>query len=171
MGASVGLGVWLARRHWRWGVCAVALNLLLSIAVMHARDLPVLRSHLPADGRDLHARVSGWRQLATALQPLFDARGRPVLLSSERTLLAQMGYYLNPRPYPVRAYDADGVIDHHYELIGRDLPLPPSAVWVGSEAVPDALALKYRHVEALPAVRMRTPQGLEREVQMAWLRQ
>ena len=129
---SVLLALWLAvpqRRRWLWAV--LGTNVLLMLALLHYRDIgPRIGIKPSRSGNDLYARVLGWRELGHALQPIVDANGGLPVLASDRVLLSELTYYLQPRPYPMAALDTDGVIDNQYELTTQQHGLPREALWI-----------------------------------------
>lgn len=151
---SVLVGMWLAQpQRSKWLAAALVLNVALTLAVMHARDIAP-HFGVQAHKVNIFSRVEGWRELGAALQPVVGARAGVPVLASDRHLLSLLGYYLSPSPYPVRALDVDGRISHHYDLLARQHGLPQAALWVDDpqRPVPPQLAQHYSQLHELGVV-------------------
>lgn len=136
---SVWLALWLDGRKpvWMWSV--ILLNFVLQLGILHYRDIGAKLGHPPSrNGKDLYARVLGWRELGRALQPITEAQGGLPILTGDRMLLAELSYYLQPRPYPMDALDTDGQINNQFEMDTARRGLPQEALWVEFPAGMDA---------------------------------
>ena len=61
--------------------------------------------------------MSGWREAVWAVQPIVRADPQRLVVSNSRLLLANFHYYSSsPRPR-IRAWNSNGQIDNHYELV------------------------------------------------------
>lgn len=182
VGGSVLLGCWLTALEKRnvFGL-AITLNLILMLGVLHYRDVAKwLGKPVPNQGRDVYARVIGWRELGASMTQLVQREGALPILSNDRTLLAQMAFYVQPSPYTVDALDDDGHINNQYEMTTRARGLPKDAYWVvfnagqnGDETVRSGdeiasyaplHAAGYTPVEDLGVVRVRRMDGPPRSV-------
>ena len=183
---SVWLALWLEGRKpaWMWSV--ILLNFVLQLGVLHYRDIGAKLGHPPSrSGNDLYARVLGWRELGRALQPITQEQGGLPILSSDRMLLAELTYYVQPHPYPVAALDVDGRITNQFEMDTARRGLPQEALWVefvggqdGSHteandsvvAEPAVLTKNYEHVEELGVIRVQRMDAPARAVQVVRVR-
>ena len=182
VGGSLLLGCWLASAR-KDGLFALAitLNLILMLGVLHYRDVAKwMGKPVPNQGRDVYARVIGWRELGASMSTLVQREGALPILSNDRTLLAQMAFYVKPSPYQVDALDDDSHINNQYEMTTRDRGLPKDAYWVvfnagqngdtptlsGEEisSYPPLHASGYTPVEDLGVVRVRRMDGPPRSV-------
>ncbi|MDE2148729.1 MAG: glycosyltransferase family 39 protein [Gammaproteobacteria bacterium] len=123
-----------------------ALRLLLAGIVFNALLMPVayhfdwwtrvagvrLTTHT-----DPYKRVRGWPRLAQAFDALRRRYPRALLLADARDTIAELRYYLQPRPAEVVLWNPDGSIDNQYALTttmndkrGRDFLYlgPPAAL-------------------------------------------
>ncbi|PNS09063.1 ArnT family glycosyltransferase [Solilutibacter silvestris] len=183
---SVWLAIWLDGRRPAWAWSVILLNFVLQLGLLHYRDIGTRLGHPPShSGRDLYARVLGWRELGRALQPITEAQGGLPILSSDRMLLAELDYYLQPRPYPVAALDVDGKINNQYEADTARRGLPQEALWVqfvggqdgshhgendGDAPNPPALTRAYDVIEDLGVVRVQRMDAPPRSVQIVRVR-
>lgn len=183
---SVWLAVWLEGRKpgWMWSV--ILLNFVLQLGILHYRDIGAKLGHPPSrSGNDLYARVLGWRELGRALQPITQEQAGLPILSSDRMLLAELSYYLQPHPYPVAALDVDGRITNQFEMDTARRGLPQEALWVefvggqdgsraaangGVVAEPAVLTKNYERVEELGVIRVQRMDAPPRVVQVVRVR-
>lgn len=183
---SVWLALWLEARKPGWAWSVILLNFVLQLGILHYRDIGARLGHPPSrSGNDLYARVLGWRELGRALQPIAQEQGDLPVLSSDRMLLAELGYYLQPHPYPVAALDVDSRITNQFEMETAQRGLPQEALWVefvggqdGSRAAangdavaePAALTKAYERVEELGVIRVQRMDAPPRAVQVVRVR-
>jgi 4-amino-4-deoxy-L-arabinose transferase-like glycosyltransferase len=117
--ASVLVAARLMRSARGWLTAAIALHVLLACALGLA-TWQAGRFRLPFAGDPL-ARMLGWRAMAeTARGALDEARqqGRPfaAVITDDRSLTAELLYYLRPDPTAVLAWRNAGRPLDHYEL-------------------------------------------------------
>ena len=183
---SVWLALWLDGRKPGWAWSVILLNFVLQLGILHYRDIGAKLGHPPSrSGNDLYARVLGWRELGRALQPITEAQGGLPILSSDRMLLAELTYYVQPHPYPVDALDVDGRITNQFEMDTARRGLPQEALWVefvggqdgsrataGNAGVSDPLVLtrNYERVEELGVIRVQRMDAPPRVVQVVRVR-
>ncbi len=184
VGGSLLVGCWLAALPKREVLAlALTLNVLLMLGILHYRDVAKwLGKPMPNQGRDVYARVIGWRELGAAVSQRVQSDGALPILSNDRTLLAQMAFYVKPSPYPVDALDDDGHINNQYEMTTRERGLPKDAYWMvfnagqnGDEPIRSGTeiasyaplhAAGYVPVEDLGVIRVRRMDGPPRSVHM-----
>lgn len=182
VGGSLLLALWLASPERRKGLAwVVAANLVLMLTLLHYRDVAKWTGQpVPNKGRDVYARVIGWRELGASMSKLVQREGALPILSNDRTLLAQMAFYVKPAPYQVDALDDDGHINNQYEMTTRARGLPADAYWVvfnagqngdapvvSGEAIASYAPLHaagYTPVEDLGVLRVRRIDGPPRSV-------
>lgn len=181
-GGSVLLALWLAEdRRAGLATLAITLNLVLMLGLLHYRDVAKwLGKPAPNAGRDVYTRVIGWRELGAAMSRFMQTHGALPILSNDRTLMAQMAFYVKPAPWQVDALDDDGNISNQYEITTRERGLPRDAYWVVFNAGQNAdepvrsgeeiaayaplHAAGYRPVADLGVVRVRRMDGPARSV-------
>lgn len=96
---------------------ALALNLLLGIIGYHYDFFQQKFFGNNISRRfDPYARLRGWRELALALQKWFVQYPNAGLLGDDRAFLAELGYYLNPRPKKIAAWNPSRIISDQYQL-------------------------------------------------------
>jgi len=75
-------------------------------------------------------RQEGWRALATAVSGEFAHGGYAAIVSDNRSVTAELLYYLQPRGLPVRIWDPDLVDNNHFEMTMRLTPPAPRSLLV-----------------------------------------
>ena len=102
-------------------------------------------------------RQEGWRALATAVSGEFAHGGYSAIASDNRSVTAELLYYLHPRGLPVRIWDPDLVSNNHFEMTMR-LTAPVSRTLVVVEPENEAEVLATFESKRLVA-RLATPVG------------
>jgi 4-amino-4-deoxy-L-arabinose transferase-like glycosyltransferase len=122
IGASVLVAGW-AMETGRKRLLHWALVSHLAIAGVFYVAKPVLETTYPlllARGNeslpDPFRRVKGWDALGQEVSRLLAERPGTVLLMDDRTVMAQMRYYVRPHPFNAVRWNADGAIKDHYDL-------------------------------------------------------
>lgn len=136
------IGLLIVATHWmlqharRWLFGGLVLNLLLLSTVYHYHALA------DATGVELTARVDpyrkrlGWDELGAQLRELRRDYPGTGLLSSERKLLAQLGYHAaDPRRLPVYTWNPGGVWNSQYALY-RDVRDHPDGAYLWLSSLP-----------------------------------
>jgi 4-amino-4-deoxy-L-arabinose transferase-like glycosyltransferase len=75
-------------------------------------------------------RQEGWRTLADAVSGAFVHGGYSVIATDNRSVTAELLYYLKPRGLPVRIWDPDLVDNNHFEMTMRLTAPAPRALLV-----------------------------------------
>jgi hypothetical protein len=102
-------------------------------------------------------RQEGWRALAGAVSGEFAHGGYAVIAADNRSVTAELLYYLKPHGLPVRIWDPDLVDNNHFEMTMRlTAPAPRTLLVVEPENAP--LVLSTFESKRLVA-RVATPVG------------
>ena len=116
-GVAMLLGVAMARTQIRNNVIGLVLNLALILTLQFYHPLLAALDIERTSKNDPYKRVSGWREAVWAVQPIVRADPQRLVVSNSRLLLANFHYYSSsPRPR-IRAWNSNGQIDNHYELV------------------------------------------------------
>jgi hypothetical protein len=104
---------------WRWLTASFVINAAAALLVMVGTSLAG-RAALPF-GTDPFARTLGWRELAEAVRGELEVArqaGRPfgAVLTDERSVTAELLYYMREEVTPVLAWRAGPRPQDHYEL-------------------------------------------------------
>jgi hypothetical protein len=166
--ATVVAGVlavsWLVSTgRWGWLAAGIALNVLVSVLVLHAADLLRAGGIEPGRRLDPLVRVRGWSTLADGIADHVRRHPQAVVVGGDRELLSQIAFYV--RPARLAAWPAPGRPSNHYELA---MPLPAGyrgdVLLVTRERDPGPPAERYASVDALGTVRARVHPDFERVV-------
>ncbi|MEY4429403.1 MAG: hypothetical protein RLZZ182_2092 [Pseudomonadota bacterium] len=100
-------------RKWFWAV--LVGNLLMTGAVIHARD--ILGDNLPSK-MDVLVRMRGWEQAFNTLESTLEDpryKGLPVVADS-RLMLTQSSYHWRKHSPKIMAWNPTGARDNHYQM-------------------------------------------------------
>ena len=73
-------------------------------------------------------RQEGWRVLSDAVSAQFAKGGYALIVTDNRSVTAELLYYLHPRGLPVRIWDSDHASHNHFQMTMRLTPLAPRAL-------------------------------------------
>jgi len=114
--ATVLVSAWLLQRHRRWLVAGLFVNVALGIALYHWQSIvPAVGGTLHEDNDPYH-RVKGWEALAAEVDALRVPHRELPLLADRRREMAEMLYYLDPRPERALRWHPGGPAPDHYAL-------------------------------------------------------
>lgn len=142
----------------RWLAVALGVNLALMATLYHYTDaMDAAGVELTADN-DPYKRARGWQRLAEAARPLVRAhRGLP-LMGEERAPLAHLQYHLRDLDVEPVAWNPQGALRHHYQLVADagDVLAPGADVLflTTRESVAD-VRRRFDAVERLAGLRVR----------------
>ncbi|MCC7260012.1 MAG: glycosyltransferase family 39 protein [Alphaproteobacteria bacterium] len=115
--ATILVVAWLVEAKKTWVIHAsIILHLLLAGGLYNYHALARMAGIELSYSQDPFRRIEGWRALAEAMAPVRNAHPGTTLLVDNRTMAAEMLYYATPKPVEVVKWNADGVIEDHYEL-------------------------------------------------------
>lgn len=146
--AAILVTGWLLRHNrMLWLKLSLALHILAAAAVLHGTQLA------PLTGTDPWHRQRGWTGLAADVRALLDRHPEAVLLAGDRTIAAQMMFYIRPHPWGMVKWNTDGHINDHYELTSRmaELKGRPALLLTRSEN-PSGLEQYFGSITPLPSV-------------------
>ena len=107
---------------------------------------------------DLWARMRGWGPAFEALRPAVADAGPATVVGTSRTVLAHAAYHWRGLDIKLVAYNPDGGVDSHFELVSR---WPPAlseneTVWLVSDGeFPAELLAAFNRVDAASEARPR----------------
>jgi hypothetical protein len=134
-------------RKWFWAV--LLGNLLMTGAVIHARDL--FGDHLPAR-MDVLVRMRGWEQAFNTLESTLEDpryKGLPIVADS-RLMLTQSSYHWRKHSPKIMAWNPTGSRDNHYQMQQSMPNVVGQDVLVLSEtAEPKAILSRFAWVREL----------------------
>ncbi len=121
---------------------------------------------------DPYARLRGWRELAAIVQNRLVAYPEAGLLGDDRAVLAELGFYLRPRPPSIAVWNPTGVISDQYRL-NADIHLqPPTAsgyLFVARGTDFDAVSAAFAKAEDLGRIRIPTHRDSALEFRLYWV--
>jgi len=115
--ATILVVAYLIQRRRIWLVKgAIAINIALALLFYHYHQvLEILQIPLQAK-IDPYKRVRGYSQLATRLQPIVQAHPEAILLFDNRSIMAEMIYYLRPHPFDAVMFNPERRLSSQYHL-------------------------------------------------------
>ncbi len=132
-----------------WGL---ALNIASMVVLYHHADFArALGKPLPQQ-YDIFARQRGWPDFAAALQPLVAAYPDAALLVADRTVAAELTYYLRHQSPRIAAWNPSGRITDHYRLM-QDIRQVPATRYLAVIGEPGALTTAFESATPLGTVR------------------
>ena len=151
---TLSLPAWSLRTALGVGVLSISLTYLLPFAIIGL--------NLKASPIDVAVRMWGWRELAQSIDEKLeaaDARDLPIMVTADRGVTAELGFYLpsqpdvrlwNPRQHVTSQYDIWGM---HKLAVGDDL------VVVGKESeLPASIARAFEEIRATDSVNVKISQ-------------
>jgi 4-amino-4-deoxy-L-arabinose transferase-like glycosyltransferase len=88
-------------------------------------------------------REEGWRFLAGAVSAQFAKGGYGLIVTENRSVTAELLYYLRPRGLPVRIWDADRASHNHFDMTMRLSPSAPRALLVAEPGNTDQVLATF----------------------------
>ena len=142
-----------SRQHWLAAI--VAINLLTGSLIYHYGDW-LQAAGIPLNRKnDIYHSMKGWRELATQTQTFRNRYPAAGFMSDNRRILAELNYYLNPRPRDAVIWNPDGKITDHYRLTADLRHSPrPAFIFVATETPPERLAQSFATVTRLGTLRV-----------------
>ncbi|WP_306544732.1 ArnT family glycosyltransferase [Malikia spinosa] len=132
----------------------VLAGLLLSAAIAQGGDLRRWIGRPAAAGKpawDIWSRMRGWHEALGALAPALAPHRDLPWVTSDRTLLVQIGYELRALQPELRSWSPGGQVRHHFDWKQplRPEAAPAALVFLGDEAPDAALLALYPLVRPL----------------------
>lgn len=130
-------------------------NLLLGSLVYHYGDglqgmgIPLSRK------TDIYHSMKGWRELAAQVETIRQRYPEAGLLCDNRRTLAELNYYLSPRPVAAAIWNPEGKITDHYRLTA-DLRYASQSgfLMVANEVAEEVLRRSFKTVASLGTIRV-----------------
>lgn len=164
--AYVAGALWAAHLLLQWRrrvlVGALVINVLIGGIVLHydqlmdALDVPLKRSNDP------YWAMRGWREAGQTLGDIWRREPGTRVLFDQRDVMAQMLYYMQPRPLDAVMWNADEHVDNHYELTTR-IPAG-NGKWLlvtRREALPEELRSRFANERSVADFSIRPVVGAE----------
>jgi 4-amino-4-deoxy-L-arabinose transferase-like glycosyltransferase len=166
LGAMLALALWLARpaaQRLQRGALVLAVAQLLLVSALALAPALMQRA---APGQpvpvwlDLWARMRGWGPAFEALRPAVADAGPATVVGTSRTVLAHAAYHWRGLDLKLVAYNPDGGVDSHFELVSR---WPPAlseneTVWLVTDGeFPAELLAAFSRVDAASEARPGEP--------------
>jgi len=156
-----------------WGWLRASLAVHASIIVAFAILVATAGSFRLPNGEDPFARTLGWANIAKETKAQLDASakaGNPFgsILTIDRSVTAELIYYLREDQTPIRAWAPDGRPRDHYQLTKAfrgKLPEPTLLVAIGG--IPFAVADRFQAVEYIGVEDIPAGSGAPRRVTFA----
>ena len=123
-------------------------------------------------GLDPHSRVVGWNRIAAAARSEIDraaAAGQPyrAVLTDDRSMAAELIYYLRDRPLPMTAWQEHKVPTDHYEMTIRITAATPDPIlYVTGRDGQQLVGGRFTVITPLPALEGLTIPGTARQVRL-----
>ena len=158
---------------WRGRIMAIALvvNLLAGAVGYHYDALyHALVGDSPVRHLDPYARLRGWRTLATKVQELLAQHPGAGLLGDDRAVLAELSYYLHPRPPTIAVWNPSGTISDQYRL-DADIRNQPAGEYMFIARGTDLAAMihSFTRVQDMGTLRVPTHRDSALEYHVYWV--
>lgn len=116
--ASILTGQYLAmaNRHVLLGAI-IALNILLSAFVYHYDSIMQLSGVTITRSNDIYKPIRGWKQLGSEVSAVFKQYRGALLLSDSRHEMAELIYYMRPRPLDAVKWNYRHQIKDHFDIV------------------------------------------------------
>ncbi|HKJ70341.1 MAG TPA: glycosyltransferase family 39 protein [Gammaproteobacteria bacterium] len=144
LAGTVLVAGWLLRRSPRLLATGLAVNVALGLFLYHyqgiAHTAGIQQVPSPLDPR---ARVRGWDRLAAAVERVRATFPGTPLLADDRFVVAELQFYLHPRPADIGYWNPGGKVRNQYALSadigdrqGQDFLLVARGAEAGASAAP-----------------------------------
>lgn len=145
--------VLLQRGRQRLLILALGLNLSLGAVIYHYHDLARLFGIELTRKTDPYHRITGWRDLGTAVAAQLATHPKARLLCTDRDVITELLYYARPRSRPAYFWNLSGQVRSHYALM-NDLGTAPDGAFllVGGPGDPAFLRQHFASVTPLPEI-------------------
>ena len=94
----------------------IIINILMALALYHYHDIAKAMHIELTSKTDPYKRVLGYKELAKKLQPIIAKYPDTKLLFDDRTIMAEMIYYLKPHPFDAQIFNPEHRIASQYHL-------------------------------------------------------
>ncbi len=146
--------------QWRRRILTTALvvNILIGCAGYHYDKLYwTIMGATPVRHLDPYARLRGWRELAIKVQGLLAEHPGVGLLGDDRAVLAELDYYIRPRPPTIAVWNPTGAISDQYRLSADILHHPTGEyLFVARGTAFGAATKAFAHAQDLGSIRIPT---------------
>ena len=162
-------------REFSWGWLRASLIIHAGILVLLALLVVIAGSFRLPNGEDPFARTMGWQNLADETKKQLDkaqALGKPYgsVLTIDRSVTAELLYYLRQDKTPIRAWAPGGRPRDHYQLtLAYRGKLPDPILLVAVGGIPFAVADRFENVEYVAVENVPAGAGAPRRVTFARL--
>jgi len=160
-----------SRWRGRWLIVAIVINVLIAGVGYHYNVLSQMAGIAPVRHLDPYARLRGWRELATQVQDLLAHHPGAGVLGDDRAVLAELGYYLRPRPLALVVWNPAGTVSDHYRL-NADIRQRPNGEYLFIARGTDfgSITTTFGAAEDLGKVRIPTHRDSALEYRVYWVR-
>ena len=146
---------------------ALLVNLILMVGFYHYPYIQNKLEIVPTQNNNPYTRISGWFELAKAIEPELERYPDLYIASESRKVLAYFGYYREPKNLNGRALDIDGHIISQYELkYPIEANSKESYLFVSEHFTSDHLAKYFVNAEPLKTVSVRVTEDLTRTIHL-----
>jgi 4-amino-4-deoxy-L-arabinose transferase-like glycosyltransferase len=114
--ATVLAVVGLSRLKLRWWLVAISVNVVIMLAVYHAKDIYRLAGQPMPARFDILKRARAWDVLARQIRPVLAEHPDAILLTENRTLMAHLLYELRDMHLQHAAWKPQAAPRDHYQL-------------------------------------------------------
>ncbi|CAK0746433.1 PMT_2 domain-containing protein [Gammaproteobacteria bacterium] len=155
----------------RWLIVALAFNVLVMAVGYHYDVLSRALGVAPVRHLDPYARLRGWRELAAQVQDLLVRHPGSGVLGDDRAVLAELGYYLRPRPVVLVVWNPAGTVSDHYRL-NADIRQRPDGEYLFIARGTDfkSVATAFGAAEDLGVIRVPTHRDSALECHVYWVK-
>ncbi|CAK0751233.1 PMT_2 domain-containing protein [Gammaproteobacteria bacterium] len=159
------------RSHGHLLIAAFTLNILIAGLGYHHDALYRIMGTKPARHLDPYARLRGWRELADQVQKLRTRYPNTGIVGNDRILLAELGYYLQPRPWRIAAWNPLGEISDQYRL-SADIRQRPKGdyLFVTRGIELESISATFTEAHDLGRIRIATHRDSVIECSVFWVR-
>ncbi len=156
-----------------WGWLRVSLMIHIAIVVAMALLFATAGSFRLPNGEDPFARTMGWENIAKETKAQLDAAekaGRPFgsVLTIDRSVTAELLYYMRDEDIPIRTWMPGGRPRDHYQLtMAFRGKLPEPALLVAIGGIPFDVADRFKNVQYIAVENISAGAGAPRRVTFA----
>jgi 4-amino-4-deoxy-L-arabinose transferase-like glycosyltransferase len=107
---------WVHGGYRRWITWSLGLSVLMIVVATHLPTWTRLAGIELKRGQDPYSRTMGWRTLGEVVSEVWRTQADTRILTTDRWIMAELLYYVRPRPRDALMWNPDGPIDDHYRL-------------------------------------------------------
>lgn len=146
-------GMLMQAQKYRWIIIALLINATTGSLIYHYGDIMESMGIPLSKKTDIYISMKGWRELGTQVQTFRNQYPEAGFISDNRRLLAELNYYLSPRPTDSVIWNPVGKMTDHYRLTADlNQSSQSSFIFVSAETSRELLRKSFKTVTELGRV-------------------